>query len=154
MLDETYIFQFLSQKYDGTQQTKAGLQNVVKGTFLAGGYTESGATKSYVDTLMSAGKSSGVSPYVLASMIIIEQGVNGIGNSISGTVSGYQGYYNYFNIGAYKTSTMSAVQRGLWFAKGSGVGATSYSRPWNTRTKSITGGAKSVSYTHLRAHET
>ena len=142
MLDETYIFQFLSQKYDGTQQTKAGLQNVVKGTFLAGSYTESGATKSYVDTLMSAGKSSGVSPYVLASMIIIEQGVNGIGNSISGTVSGYQGYYNYFNIGAYKTSTMSAVQRGLWFAKGSGVGATSYSRPWNTRTKSITGGAK------------
>ena len=62
MLDETYIFQFLSQKYDGTQQTKAGLQNVVKGTFLAGSYTESGATKSYVDTLMSAGKSSGVSP--------------------------------------------------------------------------------------------
>ena len=36
---------------------------------------------------------------------------------------------------------MTAVQRGLWYAKGSGVGATSYNRPWNTRTKSIIGGA-------------
>ena len=37
---------------------------------------------------------------------------------------------------------MNAIQRGLWYAKGSGVGATSYYRPWNTRYKSIKGGAK------------
>ncbi len=141
-LDETNVFQFLEQKYDGTLQTTSGMKNVVKGTFLANTYEEGGKDVAYTTTIMNAGKSAGVSPYVLASMIIIEQGTNGAGNSISGTVSGYKGYYNYFNIGAYKTSTMTAVQRGLWFAKGSGVGATSYDRPWNTRTKSITGGAK------------
>lgn len=141
-LDETNVFQFLNQKYDSKLQTSSGMKNVVKGTFLANKYKENGKEVAYTTTIMNAGKTSGVSPYALASMIIIEQGANGIGNSISGTVSGYKGYYNYFNIGAYKTSTMSAVQRGLWFAKGSGVGATSYDRPWNTRTKSITGGAK------------
>lgn len=141
-LDENYIFQFLSQKYDSATQTKTGLKTMVSGTFLAGIYTEDGKEYSYPDILMSAGKSSGVSPYILASMILTEQGSQGTGNSISGTVAGYKGYYNFFNIGAYKTDTMTAVQRGLWFAKGSGVGATSYNRPWNTRQKSITGGAK------------
>ena len=141
LLDETYIFEFLKQSYDESQQTKDGVEAVVNGTFLANTYTENGRQVAYTDTLMQAAQASGVSPYTLASMIIVEQGTNGQGSCISGNVAGYEGYYNYFNIGAYKTSTMSAVQRGLWYAKGSGSGATSYNRPWNTRTKSITGGA-------------
>lgn len=141
MLDDTNVFQFLHQSYDASLHTAAGMTNVVKDTFLAGTYEESGKTVQYIDTLIEAAKQSGVSPYALASSIIIEQGVNGTGNSISGTVSGYKGYYNFFNIGAYATDTMTAVQRGLWYAKGSGVGATTYNRPWNTRTKSIIGGA-------------
>lgn len=86
---------------------------------------------------MNAASESGVSPYILASMILQEQGSQGTGRSISGTVSGYQGYYNFFNIEAYQSGSMSAVERGLWWASQSGT----YLRPWNTIEKSIRGGA-------------
>lgn len=143
-LDNANIFQFIKQSYSAgllnseqLAQKKADLTNMVRGTYLAG----SCDGRSYVDVIMDVAASTGVCPFTLASMMIQEQGKNGTGSSISGTVSGYQGYYNYFNIGAYATSSMTAVQRGLWYAKGAGTGATSYGRPWNTRTKSITGGA-------------
>lgn len=145
-LDSTNIFQFIKQSYDASSmssaeiaQKKTDLTNMVKGTYLAG--TCPGTTKPYVDVIMEAAAESGVCPFTLASMMIQEQGTNGTGSSISGTVSGYVGYYNYLNIGAYKTSTMSAVERGLWFASGSGTGATSYRRPWDNATDSIIGGA-------------
>lgn len=143
-LDSVNVFQFIKQSYNAnalnsTQlaQKKSDLTNMVQGTYLAG--TCDG--RSYVDVIMDVAASTGVCPFTLASMMIQEQGTNGTGRSISGTVSGYEGYYNYFNIGAFATSTMTAVERGLWYAKGSGEGATSYGRPWNTRTRSITGGA-------------
>ena len=93
---------------------------------------------SYADAIMNAAKSSGVSPYVIAAMIIQEQGRNGTGNSISGNYAGYTGYYNYFNVGAYASDGMGAVQRGLWYASQSG----SYGRPWTTPESSIAGGAQ------------
>ena len=71
-------------------------------------------------------------------MILQEQSNSGTGGSISGTESGYEGYYNYFNIEAYASGGMTAVQRGLWWASQSG----SYGRPWNTQEKSIIGGAE------------
>lgn len=92
---------------------------------------------SYVDIIMNAASESGVNPYILASMILQEQGSRGTGRSISGTVSGYQGYYNFFNIEAYQSGSMSAVERGLWWASQSG----SYLRPWNSIEKSIRGGS-------------
>lgn len=91
----------------------------------------------YVDIIMRAAQQTGLNPYVIASMIIQEQGSNGQGRSISGTVSGYAGYYNYFNVGAYAENGMSAVERGLWYASQSG----DYGRPWNTPEKAIIGGA-------------
>ena len=92
---------------------------------------------SYVTMIMNAATQSGVNPYVLAAMIIQEQGASGTGKSISGTESGYAGYYNFFNIEAYQSGSMTAVQRGLWWASQSG----SYERPWNSPEKSILGGA-------------
>lgn len=143
-LNSTDVFQFIKQSYNVSAmssaqltQKKAELTRMVSGTYLAG--TCDG--RSYVDVIMDVAAQTGVCPLTLASMMIQEQGKYGTGSSISGTVSGYEGYYNYFNIGAYKTNTMTAVQRGLWYAKGSGEGATTYGRPWNTRTKAITGGA-------------
>ena len=99
--------------------------------------TSSGSV-SYVDILMKAAQESGVNPYVLASMIIQEQGQAGTSPLISGTYSGYSGIYNFFNVEAYQSGSMSAVQRGLWWASQSG----SYDRPWNSREKAIVGGAK------------
>lgn len=130
-------FQFLTHSYDPSTQTKSGLEKVIAGSFMAGAFPED-THDTYADVLMEAGQISGVNPYVLASMIIVEQGSNGKGGCISGTVSGYEGYYNFFNIGAYKSGSMSAVTRGVWYASQSG----SYGRPWNTRYKSIVGGAQ------------
>jgi beta-N-acetylglucosaminidase len=36
---------------------------------------------------------------------------------------------------------MTAVQRGLWYAKGEGKGLTTYARPWDSKYKAILGGA-------------
>lgn len=94
-------------------------------------------SSSYIDILMNAGAQSGVNPYVLAAMIIQEQGSKGAGPSISGRESGYEGYYNFFNIEAYQSGSLTAVQRGLWYASQSG----SYGRPWNSVESSILGGA-------------
>ena len=142
-LNSTAIFQFLNQSYDTSKQNKEGLKKLVSGTFLAGKFPED-TYETYVDVIMEAAKQSNVSPYVLASMIINEQGTQGTGNSISGTVSGYGGYYNFYNIGASPSSGPhnDSVKNGLYWAKGSGSNLTTYMRPWNTRAKAIIGGAK------------
>lgn len=107
----------------------------------------SGQSISYVDIIMNAGAQSGVSPYVLAAMILQEQGTQGTSPLISGTYSGYEGYYNYFNVEAYQSGSMSAIQRGLWYASQSG----SYGRPWNTVEKSILGGAQNYGENYVKA---
>lgn len=139
-INESDIYLFLDQAYNENVQNKEGLQKILNGTFMEGAFPED-TYATYADILMYAGKNSGVSPYMLASMIIQEQGSKGTGSLISGTVSGYTGLYNHFSIGAYKDGNMTAVQRGLWYAKGGNSGNTSYSRPWNTRAKSIIGGS-------------
>ena len=81
---------------------------------------------------MNAASESGVNPYILASMILQEQGSQGTGRSISGTVSGYQGYYNFFNINVYGTNK---IVNGMVYAMNNG---------WNTPYKAILGGSKFI----------
>lgn len=52
---------------------------------------------------MNAAESYDVSPYHLVSRVIQEVGSNG-SRSVSGTEPGYEGIYNYYNIGAYQSS--------------------------------------------------
>ena len=114
------------------------------GTSPSGG--GSTGTDSYVDIIMRAGEQSGVNPYVLASMIMQEQG-KGTSPLISGNYAGYSGYYNFFNVEAYQSGSMSAIERGLWYASQSG----SYGRPWNTVEKSILGGALNYGDNYVKA---
>ena len=107
------------------------------------GDTGSSGTASYVDILMRAAQESGVSPYVLASMILQEQGIQGKSESISGA----GGYYNFYNFEAYASNGMTAVQRGLWYASQSG----SYMRPWDSIDKSIIGGACQYGQNYVQA---
>lgn len=109
--------------------------------------TPSSGSRSYVDIIMDAGVQSGVNPYVLAAMIIQEQGNAGTSPMISGRVSGYEGIYNFFNVEAYETSSMSKVAKGLSYAAQSG----SYSRPWNSVEKSIIGGAVNYGDNYVKA---
>lgn len=139
-INDSYIYMFLDHGYDSDTQTLATVKKVVDGTFLDGIMPGTGYTYAYY--INKAGKAAGMNPNVLASMILQEQGTSGNSNLISGTCYGYEGLYNYLNIGAYASSGMTAVQRGLWWAAGAGTGATSYNRPWNTRYKAILGGAE------------
>ena len=92
----------------------------------------------YVDIILKAAAESGVSPYVLASAIIQEQGKKGGSDLINGKSSTYPGYYNFYNTGAYEHDGMNAVTAGLKYAAESGSG----NRPWNSIEKAIIGGAK------------
>ena len=102
-----------------------------------------GGTVPYVDILMQAAVQSGVNPYVLAAMILQEQGSQGQSESISGA----NGYYNFFNFEAYASNGMTAVQRGLWYASQPG----DYMRPWNSVDKAIIGGACQYGQTYVQA---
>ena len=104
-------------------------------------------SKLYVDIIMDAAAQSGVSPYVLAAMILQEQGTNGGSPLISGNYSGYPGYDTFLNVEAYPAGSMSAIQTGLRYASQSG----SYGRPWNTVEKSIIGGAQNYGDNYVKA---
>ena len=143
-LNEQGIYQFLDQSYNEALQNKDGINKIIENSFMSGDFPED-TFETYADLLMSAGKTSKVSPYVLAAMIIQEQGRSGTSGLISGTYgSGLSGYYNHFNIGAHSEGSLTAVQRGLMYARGDFASATSktkYQLPWTSRAKSIIGGA-------------
>lgn len=135
-LNESNIYEFMEHRFSSTSQNKNTIKSIVSsvnGCFMN--------NKKYIMSLYKAGKKSKVNPNVITAMVVLEQGWKGGSGLISGNYSGYKGIYNHFNIGAYTTVKMSATQRGLWWAKGAGKGATTYSRPWNTITKSLYGGA-------------
>lgn len=135
-LNDTEIFQFETLSYDNTYQTAGGIQNILNGSFMSGTCTDTdGWTGTYVDAFVYAAEKSGVSPYHLASRCIQEVGTNG-SSATSGTVSGYEGIFNFYNIGA--TSSSNPVVLGLSFASQYN---DSYFLPWNTRWKAIAGGA-------------
>ena len=120
-----------------------GMGSSAMGTTTSMNMMTGAVTVSYADIIMEAAEQSKVSPYVLAAMIIQEQGTKGT----SGSISGATGYYNFFNVGAYAVSGMTAVERGLWYAAQSG----SYNRPWNTPEKAIVGGALFYAQNYLAA---
>lgn len=140
-LNADNIFMFENLSFDSSLQDESGLESMVDGTFMENSshdLTYDGRNYTYITGLLLAGQESGVSPYHLASRILQEQGNSGYGSSISGIQSGYRGYYNYYNIGAYASGGLTAVQNGLKYASRTDDETL---RPWNTRMKSIIGGA-------------
>lgn len=126
-LDSTHIFQFEDLTYSD-QHTIAGIQAILPT-----------ALDKHAADLLKASKESGVNAYFLASRMAQEGSQNnGLG---TGTVPGYQGYYNFFHIGAYAeydkngTLIISAVQRGARTAKQEG---------WDTPYKALLGGAQYI----------
>lgn len=134
-LNSESAFMFFSLSYDEKYNTKENLAVMIEGTFLNAALPSppDNENMTYSDAIINAAKVSNVSPFAIASNILQEQGSAGEGGNISGTVEGYEGYFNFFNVGAYKSGGLSAVQNGLKYAKEQG---------WNTREKSITGGAQ------------
>ncbi|MCR5355856.1 MAG: SH3 domain-containing protein [Lachnospiraceae bacterium] len=146
-LDESGIYQF--EKLDSLDyQNEDGIRRIIEGTFLESSFTDTdGTERNYVDTIMEAARNAGISPYHLTTRILQEQGLYGRSQSISGTMSGHEGYFNYFNIGAYATNGRLPVENGLIYAAGEDE---QFSRPWNSRYRSICGSAAYVGEKYIK----
>lgn len=136
-LDENKIFVFALQSYNEDMHSADSLRAVIKNTFLEKGYDKNNdgiaEPDAYIEDIMSAAELSGVSPDVLASTIIIEQGANGESAMISGNYKGFEGYYNFFNFSASGNTVDQIVTSALTYAKNNG---------WNSRSVAIIEGAK------------
>ncbi len=141
-LYDGYVFVFESLSYVEGIQNEAGVEAILAGSFMSHA-APAGETRTYAQIIMEAGKTSGVSPYHIASRIKQEMGttagVCALGNSQS-----YPGIFNFYNIGAYDGG--DAATKGLQWASTAG----SYGRPWNSAAKSIIGGAEFLGASYIK----
>ncbi len=153
-MTERGIFQFLTLEYQSAYENVAGVENILANTPLyntAYTYldktTNAEVTKLYSETLMEAAAKTGVSPYHLATRVKQEVVTNSttLSGSASGKFAGYEGYYNFYNIGAtHSTEAGGAIANGLNFAMGnksSESAKITYSLPWNNQYDALVGGA-------------
>ncbi len=120
-LDSTYIFQFESLHYS-EGQTVEGVKAILPS-----------ALDKHAEDLIKAAKETKVSAYFLATRMAQEGShTNGLG---TGTVSGYEGYYNFFSYGAYAHSGRGAVTNGAIYAKNQG---------WDSPYKCLLGSAEKI----------
>lgn len=160
-LNEVRVFMFEKLSYD-TSQTQNAVEKILYGTEFyqrkVSYKTSNGDTvnlnKTYSDLIWEAAVYSGVSPYHLASRIKQEVGPFITHSSISGTVSGYEGIYNFYNIGATSSAeNLGAIKNGLNFAKNGGNLTQQEKRnlliPWDTPEKAIKGGAVFIGKSYI-----
>ena len=141
-LTPKYIFQFEELSFNPSTYTIEGIEKVLNGTFMyqksIREYYNNNEFEdiTFAKAIMNAANLSGVSPYYLAARIRQEIGVNG-SDSIYGTYKGYEGIYNFYNIGA--NSGEDPIGNGLKYASNTTMGK--YLLPWNDPVKAIKGGA-------------
>ena len=115
-LDEKSIFMFENQQYTGDDvYSKAGVLSVWNDNTVA-------------NNIMEAAKSTGLSPYFIVARSALESG-RGTSALAAGTVSGYEGYYNFFGINATDSNPL--------------IGGASYAKEsnWNTKRKAMIEGS-------------
>ncbi len=161
-LDEKAVFQFEVLNYEPAYQDAEGVENILKYTPLyktSYVYEDaSGNRKSitYAETFIKAAEYSGVSPYHLATRVKQEvvTGTSTVSNSVTGTVSGFEGLYNFYNIGAYhSTKPGGAIANGLKYAK---YGSSTNDElndasliPWDNRYSAIVGGSYIIGNSYI-----
>lgn len=152
-LNEVRFFQFETLSYDANTNNLNSIEKILYGTefyekkvsYLDSNGNIFNMNETYADLILRGGQTSRVSPYHLASRIKQEVGPFLSHSSISGTVEGFKGLYNFYNIGATSSAEpMGAIKNGLQYAK-DGKGASQATRdkyliPWNNKEKAITGG--------------
>ena len=154
-LTPTGIFQFEKLSYDASVHTLEGIQAVTKNSFLEGGDED----PDYSAILLKAGQDAKISPYFLASRIIQEMGRDGESELAHGTLSGYEGYYNFYNIGSTPDPSVQNGARinGAKYAK---YGSKPEEKqitpeeaaillPWDTPEKAICGGALWIAKSYI-----
>lgn len=153
-LNEKNIFMFESL-YSKSYHTKEGVEKILAGSFMANKNCP-GSDKTYAEVILEAGEKNNVSPYMLASRLIQEQGRNGTSSLISGKYEGangeLKGYYNYFNIQASGNTDQAVIENGLKCAKGT----LNYcsGNNWDSPYASIVGGSKFVYKKYVGINDT
>lgn len=147
LYDESRIFQFENLGWSDNVFTIDGIEAILDGcdyllqdkiTYTTTTGSKATINKTYAEVIMEAAEKSGVSPYHIASRIRQEQGTGSSASpTATGTVSGYKGYYNFFNIGA---TGEDEITNALKYAK---------NRGWNTPVKAIEGGAEFLAGEYL-----
>ncbi|MDE7300393.1 MAG: hypothetical protein K2N94_16470 [Lachnospiraceae bacterium] len=160
-LDETNVFQFELLTYEPSYQTLEGVESILKNTALSNKsvkYRDANGLEgkmTYGEIFMAAAEYSGVSPFHLASRVKQEVviGTSSLSNSVTGTVSGFEGLYNFYNIGAYHSTVAGgAIANGLKYARNGSTNAalnTSMLIPWTDPYRSILGGAYYIGYSYI-----
>ncbi len=121
-LDSTYLFQFEDLQYS-PDQTVEGVKAILPSKF-----------DKHAEDLLKAAKKAKISAYFLATRMAQE------GSQVDGTFAGYEGYYNFFNYGAYAHSGRGAVTNGAIYAKNQG---------WNTPYKCLLGSAEKIGNSYI-----
>ena len=93
----------------------------------------------FSEIFWAIGKQQQISPFHLAARVLQEQG-EGTSPLISGTYPGYEGFYNYFNVGASGTTNEQVIINGLNYAK---------NNDWHDSYFSILGGAKVIAKNYI-----
>lgn len=165
-LNETNVFMFEVLRYEPAYQNRDGVENILKNTPFyqtTYQYTDSfGIPRSYTyaETFIAAAEYSGVSPYHLATRVKQEvvTSASTASNSVTGTVKGLEGLYNFYNIGAYHSTVAGgAIANGLKYAKN---GASNNDEqndaaliPWDNRYDAIVGGAYILGSTYINRNQ-
>lgn len=142
-LTETHIFQFEQLTFNSSYHTVSAVQSFLDGTFMKGKLADDSAGRTYAEAFHEIGEKRKLSPIHLASRVYQEQG-QGNSGLISGTYPGYEGYYNFFNVGVNGASTAEKIVKGLTYAKEKG---------WNTRYKSLEGGAATIGNNYILKYQ-
>lgn len=138
-LTEDHIFQFEQLTYNASYHTETAVQTFLNNTFMKGKLADDTAGRTYAKAFYEIGKGRKLSPIHLAARVYQEQG-QGTSGLISGVYPGYEGYYNFFNVGVNGASTTEKIVKGLTYAKNQG---------WNTRYKSLEGGAATIGTNYI-----
>lgn len=162
-LNEVRIFQFETLSYNSSANNKNSIEKILYGTefyqnkvsYLDNKGNMINTNETYSELILRGGQKSAVSTYHLASRIKQEVGPFLSHSSISGKVSGYEGLYNFYNIGATSSAEpMGAIKNGLQFAKdGKGASQTTknkYLIPWNNKEKAISGGGIFIGSSYIQ----
>ncbi len=134
---ESNIFAFEQLTFNSSYHSESAVASFLNGTFMRGNIP--GESRTYANAFYTIGLNRKLSPTHLASRVYQEQG-KGTSPLISGTYPGFEGYYNFFNVGATGSTSSEVIASGLKYAKEKG---------WNTRYKSLDGGASTIGNGYL-----
>lgn len=125
-LNEKYIFMFEKQTYNEESYTTQGIKSIWN-------------NDTYVSYISDAAVSTGLSPYFIAARAGLESGF-GSSKLASGTVSGYEGYYNFYGINAVDSNPANGAKYAM-------------ENNWNTKRKAIIEGAAWVKSQYISCQQ-